>query len=168
MFPYLTTGVRIADNRTASLTAGIEIISANSSLIIPGKSVIITNMKILIVDDSEVMRRIHKNTLKEQNIPEESMLEAADGVEALKIALAEQVDLFLVDWNMPKLDGLSFVKKLRGMGPYADTPVIMITSEAAKYSVIEAINAGVTNYVVKPIRGNVLWEKIAPYFGKQG
>ncbi len=56
--------------------------------------------KILIVDDSEVMRRIHKNTLKEQNIPEESMLEAADGVEALKIALAEQVDLFLVDWNM--------------------------------------------------------------------
>jgi two-component system chemotaxis response regulator CheY len=168
MFPYLTTGIRIADNRRASLTAGIEIIPANLSLIIPGNSVIITNMKILIVDDSEVMRRIHKNTLKEQNIPEESMLEAADGVEALKIALAEQVDLFLVDWNMPKLDGLSFVKKLRGMGPYTDTPVIMITSEAAKYSVIEAINAGVTNYVVKPIRGNVLWEKISPYFGKQG
>jgi two-component system chemotaxis response regulator CheY len=125
-------------------------------------------MKILIVDDSEVMRRIHKNTLREQKIPDESMLEAADGVEALKLALSEQIDLFLVDWNMPKLDGPSFVKKLRNMGPYADTPVIMITSEAAKYSVIEAINAGVTNYVVKPIRGNVLWEKIAPYFEKKG
>ncbi len=124
-------------------------------------------MKILIVDDSEVMRRIHKNTLKEQHIPEDSMIEAADGAEALKLAISEQVDLFLVDWNMPKLDGLSFVKKLRGMGPYIDTPIIMITSEAAKYNVIEAINAGVTNYVVKPIRGTVLWDKIAPYIGKK-
>ena len=122
----------------------------------------------MIVDDSEVMRRIHKNTLKEQNIPEESMIEAADGVEALKLAISEQIDLFLVDWNMPKLDGLSFVKKLREMGPYGETPIIMITSEAAKYNVIEAINAGVTNYVVKPIRGTVLWDKIAPYIGKKG
>ena len=125
-------------------------------------------MKILIVDDSEVMRRIHKNTLKEQRIPEESMLEAADGAEALQIAIAEQVDLFLVDWNMPKLDGLSFVKKLRGMDTYSETPIIMITSEAAKYNVIEAINAGVTNYVVKPIRGTVLWDKISPYFETKG
>lgn len=126
------------------------------------------SMKILIVDDSEVMRRIHKNTLKEQRIPEESMLEAADGAEALQIAIAEQVDLFLVDWNMPKMDGLSFVKKLRGMDTYSETPIIMITSEAAKYNVIEAINAGVTNYVVKPIRGTVLWDKISPYFGTKG
>ncbi len=122
----------------------------------------------MIVDDSEVMRRIHKNTLKEQNIPEESMIEAGDGAEALKLAISEQIDLFLVDWNMPKLDGLSFVKKLRNMGSYAETPIIMITSEAAKYNVIEAINAGVTNYVVKPIRGNVLWDKISPYIGKKG
>ena len=137
-------------------------------LIIRREPVIITDMKIMIVDDSEVMRRIHKNTLKEQNIPEESMIEAADGVEALKLAISEQIDLFLVDWNMPKLDGLSFVKKLRDMGPYGETPIIMITSEAAKYNVIEAINAGVTNYVVKPIRGTVLWDKIAPYIGKKG
>lgn len=137
-------------------------------LIIRREHIIITDMKIMIVDDSEVMRRIHKNTLKEQNIPEESMIEAADGVEALKLAISEQIDLFLVDWNMPKLDGLSFVKKLRDMGPYGETPIIMITSEAAKYNVIEAINAGVTNYVVKPIRGTVLWDKIAPYIGKKG
>ncbi len=125
-------------------------------------------MKIMIVDDSEVMRRIHRNTLKEQNIPDESMLEAADGAEALKMAISEQIDLFLVDWNMPKLDGLAFVKKLRAMGSYSETPIIMITSEAAKYNVIEAITAGVTNYVVKPIRGNVLWEKISPYIGEKG
>jgi len=120
-------------------------------------------MKILIVDDSEVMRRIHKNTLREQKIPDEAMVEASDGVEALKMAIAEEIDLFLVDWNMPNLDGLSFVKKIREMGNYAHTPIIMITSEAAKYNVIEAIQAGVTNYVVKPIRGNILWEKISPY-----
>ncbi|MDF1568170.1 MAG: response regulator [Spirochaetaceae bacterium] len=120
-------------------------------------------MKILIVDDSEVMRRIHKNTLLEQKIPEASLLEASDGVEAMKIAIAEEINLFLVDWNMPNLDGLSFVKKIREMGNYAQTPIIMITSEAAKYNVIEAIQAGVTNYVVKPIRGNILWEKISPY-----
>ena len=120
-------------------------------------------MKILIVDDSEVMRRIHKNTLVEQKIPEEALREASDGVAAMKIAIAEEIDLFLVDWNMPNLDGLSFVKKLREMGNYESTPVIMITSEAAKYNVIEAIQAGVTNYVVKPIRGTVLWDKIRPY-----
>lgn len=125
-------------------------------------------MKILIVDDSEVMRRIHRNTLLEQHIPDDSMLDAADGAEALRMAISDQIDLFLVDWNMPKLDGLSFVKKLREMGPYADTPIIMITSEAAKYNVIEAINAGVTNYVVKPIRGTVLWDKIAPYIKAKG
>ena len=96
------------------------------------------------------------------------MLDAADGAEALRMAISDQIDLFLVDWNMPKLDGLSFVKKLREMGPYADTPIIMITSEAAKYNVIEAINAGVTNYVVKPIRGTVLWDKIAPYIKAKG
>ena len=125
-------------------------------------------MKILIVDDSEVMRRIHKNTLVEQKIPEEVLREASDGVEAMKIAIAEEIDLFLVDWNMPNLDGLSFVKKLRDMGNYERTPIIMITSEAAKYNVIEAIQAGVTNYVVKPIRGTVLWDKIKPYLDEIG
>jgi len=125
-------------------------------------------MKILIVDDSEVMRRIHRNTLLEQRIPEDALLEASDGVEAMKLAIAEEIDLFLVDWNMPNLDGLSFVKKLRDMGNYAKTPIIMITSEAAKYNVVEAINAGVTNYVVKPIRGTILWDKIAPYLKDVG
>ena len=120
-------------------------------------------MKILIVDDSAVMRRIHKNTLLEQNIPEESLLEAEDGIKALKKAKAGGIDMFLVDWNMPNLDGLSFVKMLREMPEYTNTPIIMITSEAAKYNVMEAIQAGVTNYVVKPIRGTVLWDKISQY-----
>ena len=113
-------------------------------------------MKILIVDDSGVMRRIHKNTLLEQKIPESALLEAEDGMRALEMSRKQVIDLFLVDWNMPNLDGLSFVRKIRSQPEYAETPIIMITSEAAKYNVMEAIQAGVTNYVVKPIRGNVL------------
>jgi two-component system chemotaxis response regulator CheY len=64
---------------------------------------------------------------------------------------------------MPKLDGLTLVKKLRAMPEYAETPVIMVTSEAAKYNVVEAIKAGVTNYIIKPVHGDTLWEKIGKY-----
>lgn len=120
-------------------------------------------MKILIVDDSGVMRRIHKNTLKEQKIPDDWLIEAANGEEALKIANTNNIDLFLVDWNMPKLNGLDFVKRLRRTERYKTTPIIMITSEAAKYNVIQAITAGVTDYVVKPIQGSILWDKISNY-----
>jgi two-component system chemotaxis response regulator CheY len=120
-------------------------------------------MNILIIDDSGVMRRIHKNILLEHGVKEESLLEAEDGEKALKTAKEKDIGLFLVDWNMPKLDGLKFVQVVRGMEKYKTTPIIMITSEAAKYNVVEAINMGVTNYVVKPIKGNVLWEKIGKY-----
>ena len=109
------------------------------------------------------MRRIHKNVLMEHGIEESDLVEAEDGQQALKSSTVQQLELFLVDWNMPKLDGLQFVKKIRVMPQYAKTPIIMITSEAAKYNVVEAIQAGVTNYVVKPIRGDVLWQKLAPY-----
>jgi two-component system, chemotaxis family, chemotaxis protein CheY len=120
-------------------------------------------MKILVIDDSGVMRRIHKNTLLEQNIAESDIIEATDGEEALKIAKEEDIGIFLVDWNMPKIDGLKLVQVIRAMDKYAETPIIMITSEAAKYNVVEAINAGVTNYIIKPVRGNTLWEKIGKY-----
>jgi two-component system chemotaxis response regulator CheY len=99
----------------------------------------------------------------ENGVDESSLLEAKDGEEALKIAVEDDITLFLVDWNMPKLNGLNFVKEIRKYQKYDKTPIIMITSEAAKYNVIEAIQAGVTNYVVKPIKGNVLWEKIRKY-----
>ncbi len=120
-------------------------------------------MKVLIIDDSAVMRRIHKNTLVEHGVPDTDLLEAADGAAALKMAKEQAIGLFLVDWNMPKLDGFQLVKTLRAMEQYARTPIIMITSEAAKYNVVDAINAGVTNYVVKPIKGDVLWQKLSKY-----
>ncbi len=120
-------------------------------------------MKYLVVDDSTVMRRIHKNILIENKVPESQIFEAENGEIAVAISEKEDIGLFLLDWNMPKLDGLKFVKIIRSIEKYEDTPIIMITSEAAKYNVVDAISAGVTNYVVKPIKGDILWEKISRY-----
>jgi two-component system, chemotaxis family, chemotaxis protein CheY len=120
-------------------------------------------MKIMIIDDSSVMRRIHKNTLLPHLSNGSVFVEAEDGLEALEMAKKEKVDLFLVDWNMPKINGLDFIKRLRNMNFYKETPMIMITSEAARYNVIEAINGGVTDYIVKPIKGELLWNKIEKY-----
>ena len=126
-------------------------------------------MKFLIIDDSAVMRRIHRNTLMEHGVSESDLFEAADGEEALKISFDNDIDIFLFDWNMPKLDGFERVTKKRATDRYEKTPVIMITSEAAKYNVVEAINAGVTNYVVKPIKGDILWQKLSKYMkGEEG
>ena len=121
-------------------------------------------MAILIIDDSSVMRRIHRNTLFEHGVAEKDVIEASDGAEALLVAQREVITLFLVDWNMPKLDGFQFVKAIRAIPRYTATPIIMITSEAAKYNVVEAVKAGVTSYVIKPIKGDALWEKIGKYF----
>ena len=120
-------------------------------------------MKILIIDDSQVMRNIHKNILTENVKTPIEYLEAENGNTALNISIEKKIDLFLVDWNMPGLNGLEFTKAVRAMDNYKNTPIIMITSEAAKYHVIQAIEAGVTNYVVKPIQGQALWKKLKPY-----
>jgi two-component system chemotaxis response regulator CheY len=122
-------------------------------------------MKILIVDDSRVMRNIHKKALFIHAVKEEDILEAADGSVALDISIKNSIGLFLVDWNIPGLNGLEFVKAIRAIEMYKETPVIMITSEAAKYMVVEAINAGVTNYIVKPVSEKTLWEKLSRYLG---
>ncbi len=120
-------------------------------------------MKILIADDSQVTRNIHRNILAEHKIAADSLLEAEGGSDALNLAVENDVSLFLVDWNMPGLNGLEFVKAVRAMAKYAKTPIVMITSEAAKYNVLEAVEAGVTDYVVKPIQGHILWKKLSPY-----
>jgi len=125
-------------------------------------------MNILIVDDSGVMRRIHKGILLEHGVAESDIIEAEDGKAALAVAREKTIGLFLVDWNMPNLNGIDFVRTLRAMDPYKTTPIVMITSEAAKYMVVEAIQAGVTNYVVKPIKGKALFEKIGKFLEGQG
>lgn len=125
-------------------------------------------MKILVVDDARVIRSINRNILQEHGVPEDAFLEAADGEAALALAKTVPVGLFLVDWNMPKLDGLSFTRILRGMEQYRETPIVMITSEAARYNVLEAIEAGVSNYIIKPIKADVLWAKLKEYVVADG
>lgn len=120
-------------------------------------------MKILIVDDSRIMRNMHKNTLIQNRVPREYLLEADNGNEAFGISVRNKIDLFILDWKMPGLSGLQFTKAIRDLKKYQNTPIVMVTSESAKYSVIKAVEAGVTNYVVKPVRGNVLWKKVFKY-----
>ncbi len=113
-------------------------------------------MKVMLVDDSRTIRNIQKNVLSQ--LGHTDILEAGDGVEALKILEKDTPDLMLVDWNMPNMDGITLVRKVRETNK--KTPIIMCTTEAQKDRVIEAIKAGVNNYVVKPFNVESLSEKI--------
>ena len=103
-------------------------------------------MKVMLVDDSRTMRNVEKNILK--SIGYTDVIEACDGQDALSKVAAAAPGLILLDWNMPNMDGLTFLKEFRKIDK--DTIVIMVTTEAEKNRVVEAINAVVNNYVVKP------------------
>ncbi len=113
-------------------------------------------MKILLVDDSRTIRNIQKNTLK--TLGHEDVMEAGDGIEALACLEKDRPDLMLVDWNMPNMDGITLVRKVREQDKAL--PMIMVTTEAEKSRVLEAVQAGVNNYVVKPFNAETLAEKI--------
>jgi len=123
-------------------------------------------VKILVVDDSSTMRRIIVRTL--EGIGESDVTEASDGLEALDAVADKSFDLVLTDWNMPNLDGLGLVEKLRSNANYKTTPIIMVTTEAEKASVVEAIKAGVNNYIVKPFTPATLKVKIEAILAKCG
>lgn len=121
-------------------------------------------MKILLVDDSSTMRRIQKNTLK--SIGYEDVIEGADGTEALSMLKANpDVKLLLMDWNMPNMDGITALRTIKADPALKAVPVIMVTSESEKSRIIEAIQAGAANYVVKPFQPDTLQEKIKQVTG---
>lgn len=122
------------------------------------------NMKILLVDDSRTIRNIQKNTLKTLGLTD--VTEAADGLEALSCLANQRPDLMLVDWNMPNMDGITLIKKVRETDK--SLPIIMVTTEAEKSRVLEAVKAGVNNYVVKPFTAETLSEKIQQTMAKCG
>lgn len=112
-------------------------------------------MKVLLADDSGTMRKIQVRCLNQLGI--EDVAEAADGAEALASFESSQFDVVITDWNMPNMDGLELLKEIRTRN--ADVPVIMVTTEAERSRVLTAIQAGVTDYLVKPFSPDDLREK---------
>ncbi|PAF45775.1 chemotaxis response regulator CheY [Helicobacter sp. 11S02629-2] len=121
-------------------------------------------MKLLIVDDSSTMRRIIKNTL--QRLGYEDILEAEHGADAWnQLSTVDGIQVLITDWNMPEMNGLELVKKVRAEPKYKNIPIIMVTTEGGKTEVIAALKAGVNNYIVKPFTPQVLKEKLEVVLG---
>lgn len=116
------------------------------------------DLKILAVDDSPTMRRIIINTLKRAGF--EDVIEASDGKDALAKMKVEKINFIITDWNMPEMDGLSFVTHLRSMAEYKTLPILMVTTRSVKDDIMLALKAGVNNYIVKPFTPETLKDKI--------
>jgi two-component system chemotaxis response regulator CheY len=115
---------------------------------------------VLIVDDSRIMRNTVKGVFSGMNVSC-VYVEADNGEEALKMLEVYPVNLVLLDWNMPKLSGIDFLKQVRTLPKYKDLPIIMVTSESAKFNVIEAIKNGATDYITKPVNLELFREKLS-------
>jgi len=120
------------------------------------------NMKILTVDDFSTMRRIIRNMLRQLGY--NNIVEAEDGAEALRLLQREKVDFVISDWNMPHMNGLDLLKAIRADDNLKPLPVLLVTAEALKENVVEALKAGVNNYVVKPFTAETLKERIDAIF----
>lgn len=121
-------------------------------------------MRILIVDDHEPIRKILKSLLKKIGFGD--VQEAVDGIEALRMLKQSKFDVVLLDWNMPNMSGLDVLKEIRKDETLKGVRVIMVTAETSKEKVLEAINLGVSEYVVKPFTPEVLKKKIESVINK--
>ena len=120
------------------------------------------NMKILIVDDFSTMRRIIKNLLRDLGF--NNTHEADDGTTALPMLQNGNFDFLVSDWNMPGMTGIDLLKEVRASEKLASMPVLMVTAESKREQIIEAAQAGVNGYVVKPFTAGTLEEKINKIF----
>ena len=121
-------------------------------------------MKILSADDSVMIRKVIKNAVEVLGF---GFVEARDGQEALDVLEKEHADvgLILLDWNMPRLNGLDVLKKIKADQRFKEIPVMMVTTEVERAKVIEAISAGAKNYVMKPFSHEDLMAKIMQSMG---
>ena len=120
-------------------------------------------MKFLVVDDFSTMRRIIKNLLIDLGYP--NVEEADDGKTALPMLQTGNFDFLITDWNMPGMPGLDLIKAVRADGKLAKMPVLMLTAEAKREQIIEAAQAGVNGYVIKPFTAETLKEKLDKILG---
>jgi two-component system chemotaxis response regulator CheY len=119
-------------------------------------------MKALVVDDSAVMRKVVIGALARADITDVDQV--ADGLEAVKSCKEAEYDLVLLDWNMPNMLGIDALKEIRALGQ--TMPVIMVTTEAEKGRIVEALKAGATNYVIKPFEPQTIIQKITEVIEK--
>ncbi len=122
------------------------------------------HIKIMVVDDFATMRKVIRNLLKQ--VGYENIVEAEDGVIALKTLKSQKIDLVVSDWNMPNMTGLELLKAVRADEDLKATPFLMVTAEALQDNVIAAVKAGVSNYIVKPFTAEVLNDKITKILEK--
>lgn len=120
------------------------------------------NMKILIVDDFSTMRRIIKNLLRDLGY--NNTAEADDGSTALPQLVNGSFDFLITDWNMPNMTGIDLLKAVRADARLKDMPVLMVTAEAKRDQIVEAAQAGVNGYIIKPFTADTLREKIDKIF----
>ncbi|WP_291327222.1 chemotaxis response regulator CheY [Desulfovibrio sp. UCD-KL4C] len=123
------------------------------------------SMKVLVVDDFATMRRIIKNILRQIGFT--NIVEADDGTTAWELLNKDDSIQFIVsDWNMPQMTGIEFLRKVRASEEFADLPFLMVTAEAQQENIIEAVQAKVSNYIVKPFTPDTLGQKINKIFEK--
>lgn len=122
------------------------------------------HIKILVVDDFATMRKVIRNLLKQ--VGYENIVEAEDGVIALKTLKSQKIDLVVSDWNMPNMTGLELLKAVRSDEELKSTPFLMVTAEALQDNVLAAVKAGVSNYIVKPFTAETLNDKITKILEK--
>jgi len=124
-------------------------------------------MKLLIVDDSSVIRKIIKATA---DVLQMDTIEAQDGVEALELLskVHNEIDLILLDWNMPELSGYEVLVEVKNNNKYKNIPVMMVTTEGQRSNIVAAVRAGAANYLTKPFTGEELEEKILECIGEKG
>lgn len=117
-----------------------------------------SKLRVLVVDDFSTMRKIVKNMLKQAGVKQ--IVEAENGRVALEFLERQSFNLVILDWNMPSVSGLDVLKAIRANERLHCLPVLMVTSEALESQVLIAVQAGVTNYIVKPFTEEVLFKKI--------
>jgi len=122
------------------------------------------DMRILVVDDFSTMRRIIKNILRQLGFT--NIIEADDGSTAWETLNKERVDFVISDWNMPQMPGIDLLRKVRGSEELGAMPFLMVTAEAQQENIIEAVQAKVSNYIVKPFTAETLGQKIDKIFEK--
>lgn len=122
------------------------------------------NIKIIVVDDFPEVTRVIRNILK--NIGFKNIREADGGKAVLRALKKEKYDLILCDWNMPDMTGVEVLKKVRSDDELKEIPFIMVTAETEKEKILEAIKAGVSNYIVKPFTAQAISEAIKKVFDR--